>query len=149
AGRPHTVAAPPARPRPAATALGRATTMIDFACPSCREHLSAPDDYAGKRIRCGGCQSVATVPMTSEAAREPPPLRERPPERDYSDEPPRRRRDRYNDDYDDRPRRSLRRRSQWADCPNCGAHDPAKVSYTWWGGFIGPAIINVVRCQEC
>src|SRR5262249_1933785 len=107
------------------------------------------DDYAGKRIRCGGCQSVATVPMTSEAVREPPPLRERPPERDYSDEPPRRRRDRYNDDYDDRPRPSLRRRRQWADCPNCGAHDPAKVSYTWWGGFIGPAIINVVRCQEC
>lgn len=62
------------------------------------------------------------------------------------------RRSRDEDDEEDyrKPKRIRKRgRGPWADCPACGAVDPAKVSYTWWGGFIGPLIINVVRCQEC
>ena len=147
--------------------------MIDFACPSCGEQLSAPDDFTNKRIRCGGCQGVAVVPAVSEAVTpEPPRARPRRDDRDepsrydaYRGEPSRGRRDR--DEDEDRGRRGRRdrededdygvrrrpirrvRRGEWADCPNCGAPDPVKVSYTWWGGFIGPAIINTVRCQEC
>jgi hypothetical protein len=47
------------------------------------------------------------------------------------------------------PRRP-RRRSAYADCPQCHAPgDGTKVSFTWWGGFIGPAIISCVRCRHC
>ena len=63
------------------------------------------------------------------------------------DDRPRRR---YDEDEDDRPRRRRRRRGgEYADCPNCGAPDPTRVHWTWWGGLIGPAIINTVRCRDC
>ncbi len=55
------------------------------------------------------------------------------------------------DEEDDRPRRrKKRRRGPYADCPNCGSRGHAtKVSFTWWGGIVGPAIISVVRCDRC
>jgi phage FluMu protein Com len=37
----------------------------------------------------------------------------------------------------------------WAPCPKCGSTDATKQHFTWWGGFIGPMMINTVRCQEC
>jgi hypothetical protein len=76
--------------------------------------------------------------------------------RDLDDDRPRRRRDDDEEDDYDRPRRRRpgRRRSRWrgeyADCPKCGARgDATKQTFTWWGGFIGPMIINHVRCNQC
>jgi phage FluMu protein Com len=61
-----------------------------------------------------------------------------------------------DEEEDDRPRRrrkgGRRRRwhGEWADCPNCGAPgDATRLTWTIWGGFIGPMIINHVRCNQC
>jgi len=27
--------------------------------------------------------------------------------------------------------------------------DPQTVGFTWWGGFIGPKLINQVECPNC
>jgi hypothetical protein len=37
----------------------------------------------------------------------------------------------------------------WAPCPSCGSDDATQQHFTWWGGFIGPMIINSVRCNDC
>jgi hypothetical protein len=38
---------------------------------------------------------------------------------------------------------------QYAPCPNCGQSNAKKVSYTWWGGALGPAMFTHVKCQNC
>lgn len=53
-----------------------------------------------------------------------------------------------------RPRKKKKKRrkwhGEWADCPNCGAPgDATRLSWTLWGGFIGPLFINHVRCNQC
>lgn len=61
-------------------------------------------------------------------------------------------RDRRRDDYDDEdddygydrpdePRPET--------CPECGCRRHTKVSFTWWGGAVGPAIFSQVKCAEC
>jgi len=35
------------------------------------------------------------------------------------------------------------------NCPSCNGTSLKKVKYTWWGGIVGPAIINVTKCEEC
>lgn len=37
----------------------------------------------------------------------------------------------------------------YAPCPKCGARDASKVSFTWWGGLVGPRMFHVVRCRAC
>ena len=39
--------------------------------------------------------------------------------------------------------------ADYVDCPKCGGSRIEKVSYTWWGGFLGPALFTHVRCQDC
>lgn len=39
--------------------------------------------------------------------------------------------------------------AEYAPCPNCECTDADKVSFTWWGGILGPALLTHVRCQEC
>ncbi len=39
--------------------------------------------------------------------------------------------------------------SQFAVCPKCGKTDAKKVSYTWWGGALGPRLFNHVKCNSC
>jgi transposase-like protein len=34
-------------------------------------------------------------------------------------------------------------------CPQCGSKQIQKVSYTLWGGMIGPRLLNHVKCQDC
>ena len=74
------------------------------------------------------------------------------------DRRPRRRRvaeDEEDDEDDDRRPRRRRprrrgRRGTYEDCPHCGAPgDATYVTYTLWGGFIGPWLLNHVRCNEC
>jgi hypothetical protein len=38
---------------------------------------------------------------------------------------------------------------QYAACPNCGQSNAKKVSYTWWGGALGPALFTHVKCENC
>jgi len=34
-----------------------------------------------------------------------------------------------------------------APCPRCHSRDAEPVSFTWWGGFLGPRLFNQVRCR--
>jgi uncharacterized protein YbaR (Trm112 family) len=35
--------------------------MLNFACPSCQKKIKAPDDAAGKKVKCPACQAVFVV----------------------------------------------------------------------------------------
>ena len=39
--------------------------------------------------------------------------------------------------------------ARYAPCPECSCRDADKVSFTWWGGLLGPALLTHVKCQEC
>lgn len=39
--------------------------------------------------------------------------------------------------------------NSYAPCPKCGANDAKAVSFTWWGGVVGPKILHHVKCQAC
>ncbi len=39
--------------------------------------------------------------------------------------------------------------TSYAPCPKCGASDAKAVSFTWWGGVLGPKMLNHVKCQAC
>ena len=39
--------------------------------------------------------------------------------------------------------------TQHAPCPNCGQSNSQKVSFTWWGGALGPRLFTHVKCQNC
>lgn len=34
-------------------------------------------------------------------------------------------------------------------CPKCGGAQYNKVTFTWWGGLVGPAVLNHVKCANC
>lgn len=34
-------------------------------------------------------------------------------------------------------------------CPKCGSSDVKRVGYTWWGGAIGPRLMNHTKCNNC
>ena len=38
---------------------------------------------------------------------------------------------------------------QFAPCPKCRNANAKQVSFTWWGGVIGPKLFTHVKCQEC
>lgn len=38
---------------------------------------------------------------------------------------------------------------QYAPCPKCGNSNAQKVTYTWWGGMLGPRMFNIVKCNNC
>ena len=33
--------------------------------------------------------------------------------------------------------------------PRMQQHNADPVRFTWWGGFMGPKLFNVVKCQSC
>jgi hypothetical protein len=40
--------------------------------------------------------------------------------------------------------------SEYAPCPKCQVADAvAPVSFTWWGGVLGPKLLNHVKCGRC
>ncbi|MBN2582982.1 MAG: DUF4190 domain-containing protein [Planctomycetes bacterium] len=45
---------------------------INFQCPSCKQQLSVPEQYAGQQGTCPGCGAALTVPPASIAS--PPPI---------------------------------------------------------------------------
>jgi hypothetical protein len=36
-----------------------------------------------------------------------------------------------------------------ASCPNCGSTAKKPVTFTWWGGLLGPKMLNHVKCLGC
>ena len=34
-------------------------------------------------------------------------------------------------------------------CPSCGSGDFRKLGFTWWGGALGPRMLNHVKCNGC
>ncbi len=38
---------------------------------------------------------------------------------------------------------------QFAPCPKCQQSNAQQMSFTWWGGLIGPKILTHVKCQTC
>lgn len=34
-------------------------------------------------------------------------------------------------------------------CPRCGQFGAKPITYTWWGGFLGPRMINHTKCPGC
>lgn len=71
-----------------------------------------------------------------------------PPIEGFEDETARRPRRRREEEWDDEP--SAPRRGKYEDCPHCGCPGHAdRVSFTWWGGALGPALFTHVRCREC
>ena len=39
--------------------------------------------------------------------------------------------------------------TQFAACPRCGKTDAKRVGYAWWGGALGPRLLNHVKCNSC
>lgn len=34
-------------------------------------------------------------------------------------------------------------------CPSCQSANVKRMSFTWWGGAIGPRILHHVKCGDC
>lgn len=43
--------------------------MIKFNCTNCNKKIGVPDEYAGKKIGCPGCEKVLVVPSTEQESR--------------------------------------------------------------------------------
>jgi hypothetical protein len=100
-------------------------------------------------MECPHCRKSVQDP---EPARGPSPVREGaapPPVVRPADYAPRAR----PYDHDDerlRRRRFGPERGEFADCPHCGCPGHAKrVSFTWWGGIVGPSMFHHVKCEGC
>jgi len=39
--------------------------------------------------------------------------------------------------------------SQFAPCPNCRQSNARQLSFTWWGGALGPKLLTHVKCESC
>lgn len=34
-------------------------------------------------------------------------------------------------------------------CPGCESREASSVTFTWWGGVLGPRLLSHVRCRNC
>jgi hypothetical protein len=34
-------------------------------------------------------------------------------------------------------------------CPQCSSTRTSEVKYTWWGGILGPKMMNLQKCEDC
>lgn len=39
--------------------------------------------------------------------------------------------------------------SEFAPCPSCRSSTASRVSFTWWGGALGPRLLTHVKCGAC
>lgn len=37
----------------------------------------------------------------------------------------------------------------YSPCPKCGAENAKALNFTWWGGALGPKLLNHVKCLDC
>jgi hypothetical protein len=38
---------------------------------------------------------------------------------------------------------------KYAPCPNCSCPNAKRVSFTLWGGVLGPKLLTHVKCTKC
>lgn len=38
---------------------------------------------------------------------------------------------------------------EFAPCPKCTNINAEQLSFTWWGGILGPKILTHVKCRDC
>jgi hypothetical protein len=145
-------------------------------CPSCRAVFAIPGGKASVRSAAPPAPARRPAPppeeeveeaeealptaaeedeAISESPRKPLPARGRRAADEDEEESPRKRRPSRDEEEDeleeveDRPRKR-KKRGPYADCPECGCRGHAtKVSFTWWGGFVGPALFSHVKCDRC
>jgi uncharacterized protein (DUF983 family) len=36
-----------------------------------------------------------------------------------------------------------------AGCPKCGSGNCTPITFTWWGGVLGPKLMNHTKCNQC
>ncbi len=39
--------------------------------------------------------------------------------------------------------------AQYAPCPQCKSQEAREITFTWWGGVLGPKMFNHVKCSQC
>ncbi|HEY0377919.1 MAG TPA: hypothetical protein VGC87_13435 [Pyrinomonadaceae bacterium] len=39
--------------------------------------------------------------------------------------------------------------SEFVPCPACRRPDPQQMTFTWWGGVLGPKLFKHVKCRGC
>ncbi len=39
--------------------------------------------------------------------------------------------------------------TNYAPCPKCRNSAAEKMSFTWWGGLLGPKLLTHVKCRAC
>jgi hypothetical protein len=39
--------------------------------------------------------------------------------------------------------------NEYAPCPKCRIAGAERMSFTWWGGLIGPRVLTHVKCPGC
>jgi hypothetical protein len=38
---------------------------------------------------------------------------------------------------------------RYQPCPNCASDKAEAIGFTWWGGVVGPKMLNHVKCTQC
>jgi hypothetical protein len=146
---------------------------IEFTCVACGKQLKAPDERAGKTARCPHCQRVVEVPEPVYDAEESPPVpvgQEIHGDRGMLPRSAKQEERRpcpmcgelilstavkcrfCGEIFDRELKRDKNRRGRVGDyepCPKCSSTDARKVSFTWWGGVLGPWLFNHVKCCDC
>ena len=56
---------------------------------------------------------------------------------------------RYDDDDDEDDYVSPPSEPEPETCPQCGSRRSKKVSFTMWGGAVGPMLYGLVKCKGC
>lgn len=120
--------------------------MIEFRCPDCQTLLRAGPHLAGTLVGCGRCKRHVQVPDSRISSHVPdvvpdviPDVIAEEPFAFSHDEPPL-----------IRPGGAIGGRGRYAPCPFCRCPGHAdRVSYTFWGGFLGPMMFSHVRCRHC
>jgi uncharacterized RDD family membrane protein YckC len=85
---------------------------INVTCPSCNQAYSVPDDKAGKKFRCKGCESVVTIPDAGGLGGEPDPFTSTPSRSSAGGSSSKRR---MNDPFDEEGQPPSRKRSRYED----------------------------------
>jgi len=145
----------PARPTPTAAspAPSPGSSTISVRCPGCGSQHQASAALAGKAAKCS-CGAVLRIPEASTAAGgtgsifdelSPEELNPIPVAQPSTGSPGQSRRP----DADVLRQYSGAGRGAGAGCPACGSRNAKKISWTWWGGILGPRLFNHVRCNQC
>ncbi len=149
----------PSRPAPAATAPAPSggSSTIPVRCPGCGNQHQASAALAGKAAKCS-CGAVLQIPAANAVAGGAGSILDELSAEELNPTP-------FAQPSTGGPAASnpgdgdvLR---QYAGaggsrgfgagvaCPACGSRGSNKVSWTWWGGILGPRMCNHVRCNQC